>query len=48
MGSISHHVIPVAITTLKGGNTDTDTRTHTHTIYTHIHTHTHVTDKINF
>ena len=39
-GSISHHIMPLVITSLGGG----DTHIHTHT---HTHTHTHFVDKIN-
>ena len=35
MGSISHHITPLVIDSLGGGQTHTQTHTHTHT-----HTHT--------
>ena len=47
MGSISHHIMPIVISSLGGGQTDRQTDTHTHT-NTHTHTHEHIptfTDK---
>ena len=46
MGSISHHIMPIVISSLGGGQTDRHTRTHARThahahTHTHIHTHTH-------
>ena len=31
MGSISHHIMPLVINSLKGGHTHTHRHTHTHT-----------------
>ena len=59
IGSISHHITLLIITSLRDGHTHTCTHidTHTHT-QTHIHTHTHkhiltrtythITDKVNY
>ena len=41
MGSISHHVMPLVINTLRGRHTHTDAHAHTHThTHTNIHIHT--------
>ena len=40
MGSISSHIMPLVINTLRGGDTHTQTHTHKHT-QTHTQTHTY-------
>ena len=41
MGSISSHIMPLVITSLRGGYTDTQTHTQTQT-QTHTNTHMHI------
>ena len=44
MGSISYHITPLLINSLRGVHMHTSTRTHAHAhtrTHTHTHTHTH-------
>ena len=40
MGSMSHHITPLVVNSLRGGHARTHTHIHTHT-HTHTHTQTH-------